>query len=320
MEKTIGIFIPGRLQSERLPKKLALPLSGDKTLFSVASKKLGYLSRKYRCFALVNDDELIYTAERNGVEVVKRDVETCKVDGPLTYIFKEAIEFAEKNKLTHLMFLNPCLYNLSVETIEEAIEMFLNSNMDCATSVKEYKNWVWETSTRDMRTSIDYERLSTKEINGFVEAAHCFHIFNVQKFKETGSMLTDDLCLATVPKEQTLDVDDAIDLEVAKIMYAKNRLKYVVDIDGTVLQTNGLDYTSYKPIESSIDKLQKIDANGHHIQYFTARGTETGKDWRELTLRQLRESKAPQHMNLMMGKPAGDVYIDDKALNVRNWE
>lgn len=92
-------------------------------------------------------------------------------------------------------------------------------------------------------------------------------------------------------------------------------MKYVVDIDGTICITKNGDYKNSKPIKSRIDKLNKLYwQKDNTITYFTARGTETKKNLRELTEKQFKKWGV-MYDHLIFGKPYGDVYIDDKALS-----
>lgn len=98
-------------------------------------------------------------------------------------------------------------------------------------------------------------------------------------------------------------------------------MKVYVDVDRVVAEPPGdagegpYDYTKVSPIEENINNVNELYNSGHHITYYTARGTETGEDWRETTLQQLRSWGCKFH-SLRMGKPAFDVLIDDKAYNV----
>ena len=51
---------------------------------------------------------------------------------------------------------------------------------------------------------------------------------------------------------------------------------------------------------------------------FTARGTRSGKDVKALPESQLR-NWGVQYSELIMGKPVFDLYIDDIAINVKDW-
>jgi len=216
--KQIGIFIPGRLKSERLPNKLILPLR-ESNLWDMACKKLNQLPNQFNKYVLCYDDELIQIAGKySNLKVIVRDKSTTEVDGPLTYIFKELKELPDD----YLMFLNPCLSFLKEDTILKSLLQFQNSSKEYATSVKEYKNWLWNSDIENL-TPIDYESLSTKTIPVHYEAAHCFHIFNRKMFFKNGKMLDKDLELIQVSKLELIDVDDQSDYQYAQ--YTHNNQK-----------------------------------------------------------------------------------------------
>lgn len=200
--KRTGIFIPGRLSSERLPNKLILPLSNT-CLWDIACRKLSEIDDSINKYALCYDPILIDIASNyKNLNIIVRDAETTKIDGPLTYIFKDLKHTDD----THLMFLNPCLSQLKIETIETSLNRFNNSEFEYATSVKKYKNWLWNKNKKNL-TPIDYKALSTKTIPTHYEAAHCFHIFNKKDFFKTGKMLVENLDLIEVSDDELLDVD-----------------------------------------------------------------------------------------------------------------
>lgn len=89
-----------------------------------------------------------------------------------------------------------------------------------------------------------------------------------------------------------------------------------VDIDGTICTTkNG--YENSIPIQKNIDKINALYDEGHHITYWTARGSHSGEDWTNLTKEQLRKWGCLHH-ELELGKPPYDIIIDDKALNFKD--
>ena len=88
-----------------------------------------------------------------------------------------------------------------------------------------------------------------------------------------------------------------------------------VDIDETICQTpSSRDYSQAIPIPENIDRINKLYDSGHQIVYWTARGTISKIDWRQLTEKQFDEWGVKYH-SLQFGKPAFDLLIDDKALN-----
>lgn len=94
---------------------------------------------------------------------------------------------------------------------------------------------------------------------------------------------------------------------------------YCFDLDDTLCNTNGLDYSISTPIPERIYKVNQLFQAGHYIKIFTARGSETGIDWRPTTERQL-EDWGVFHHELILGKPAADFYIDDKGHNVLTFD
>lgn len=88
-----------------------------------------------------------------------------------------------------------------------------------------------------------------------------------------------------------------------------------VDIDETICtKSPDLKYNNAKPLPERIDKINKLYDDGNTIVYWTARGTVTGIDWREVTEKQFKEWGVKFH-DLKFGKPAYDLFIDDKNIN-----
>ena len=93
-----------------------------------------------------------------------------------------------------------------------------------------------------------------------------------------------------------------------------------VDIDETICYYEGeRDYEKALPIKENITKINSLYDAGHKITYWTARGTVTGKYWMLLIVKQF-EKWGVKYNRIKIGKPAYDLFIDDKALNgVSDW-
>lgn len=96
-------------------------------------------------------------------------------------------------------------------------------------------------------------------------------------------------------------------------------MTYCIDIDGTLCTNTEGRYQDAKPHARRIAKVNRLYALGHRIILFTARGSTTGIDWTRVTRRQLSAWKVKYH-ELRFGKPTADFYIDDKAVNARDWK
>lgn len=91
-------------------------------------------------------------------------------------------------------------------------------------------------------------------------------------------------------------------------------LIYYIDIDNTICKTQNSDYPNSLPILSRIQKINELYQQGHRIIYWTARGSNSGKDWTQLTHKQLDNWGCLRH-GVVFNKPAYDYYIDDKSIN-----
>lgn len=87
-----------------------------------------------------------------------------------------------------------------------------------------------------------------------------------------------------------------------------------VDIDNTILYTKGTDYAGAEPIVERIEAINNLYENGHTIIYWTARGTESGVDWRDITEEQFKKFGV-KYSSLKFNKPIYDLFIDDKNIN-----
>jgi uncharacterized HAD superfamily protein len=91
---------------------------------------------------------------------------------------------------------------------------------------------------------------------------------------------------------------------------------YYVDIDGTICdQEIGRPYNLSNPFTDRILHFNDLFDKGNEIHYYTARGSESGVDYTELTTQQLKEWNV-KYTSLSLGKPHYDIWIDDKAQNV----
>lgn len=100
-----------------------------------------------------------------------------------------------------------------------------------------------------------------------------------------------------------------------------NGKRLVIDLDGTLCKQVRSDmYQHARPIADVIKKVNSFYDAGWHVTVFTARGMATYGDRQtardvhgEMTERWLRDNGV-KHDELVFGKPAGDIYVDDRGL------
>ena len=93
--------------------------------------------------------------------------------------------------------------------------------------------------------------------------------------------------------------------------------KVYFDLDGTLCTQRNGDYENAEPLPDKIEFCNSL-YNDNEITIYTARGTMTGIDWREVTEKQLEEWGVKYHTLSVGEKPAWDVYIGDRCYNINN--
>jgi len=79
-----------------------------------------------------------------------------------------------------------------------------------------------------------------------------------------------------------------------------------------------MDYRDARHIPARIEKINDLYRQGNYITYWTARGTMTGINWFAVTQQQL-DRWGCLYNELRMGKPAYDLFIDDKNINSEDY-
>jgi len=105
-----------------------------------------------------------------------------------------------------------------------------------------------------------------------------------------------------------------------------DKMTYVFDIDGTICTDTHGEYNKSVPLSERISKINKLYEDGHIILIQTARGMgRTNNSQKEaidalfdFTEEQLERWGVKYH-RLFLGKPAGDFYIDDKAIRDKDF-
>jgi hypothetical protein len=103
-------------------------------------------------------------------------------------------------------------------------------------------------------------------------------------------------------------------------------ITYVFDIDGTICENTFGEYHLAKPFLDRIKVINDLFDAGNRILFLTARGMGSSGNnesiarakWQALTESQLDLWGVKYHY-LYLGKPSGDIYIDDKGKNDRDF-
>ena len=103
-------------------------------------------------------------------------------------------------------------------------------------------------------------------------------------------------------------------------------MTYVFDIDGTICTNTNGKYEEATPFKDRIEKINKLYEEGNKIIFLTARGMgRSGNSaayaysaFYDFTRNQLLDWGV-KFSGLYLGKPSGDIYIDDKGMKDENF-
>lgn len=87
--------------------------------------------------------------------------------------------------------------------------------------------------------------------------------------------------------------------------------KVICDIDGILCESRRVPYLLKKPNKRNIKIINLLFYAGYKIILFTSRK----RQYRKYTLKWLNMHKVRYH-KLIMGKPKGDYYCDDKSISL----
>ena len=103
-------------------------------------------------------------------------------------------------------------------------------------------------------------------------------------------------------------------------------ISFVFEIDDTICNTINRDYENAMPYCDVIAKINKLHEEGAKIKLYTSRGmVSCNGDLEKIiaknkdVLERWLKKNNVQYDELIFGKPLGDMYIDDKAMNVREF-
>ena len=93
-------------------------------------------------------------------------------------------------------------------------------------------------------------------------------------------------------------------------------MKLIIDLDGTICsEEKQFSRALAKIKDGAKESLEKLRDKGYKIIIYSAR---TWAEY-EMTENWLKENKVP-YDQIILGKPQGDYWIDDRAIRFRSWD
>ncbi len=333
-------FIPCRSGSKRIIDKNIL-IFESKTLIQNMFDKANESNYIDKIVVSTDSKEYLDSIEKNNkyIDIGIRSKKNSQDNSSDLEVLKEVLETLNKKNIIFedIIHLRPTYPALLAENIDDCYRCF-KSNLK-ATSLKSVEKLDLFYEKCFIEDQYDPSKLiglngDPKNKLSSMPSQNCkflyaqtaaIDIYKTQIIKS--GELWGSHCMKYELGSESADIDEYYDIPQAysaldqestiKKNFSFQKIEICFDIDGVLFsRTKDKNYSKAKPNKGIIELLQKIHDKGIRIVLHTARGSRTGKNWIEITKKQLEKNDIP-YDELKFEKPGSDFYIDDKNITVK---
>jgi len=216
------IVVQARMGSQRVPGKMLRPFSGT-TLTDILLGKLtkSTLIPKANIYFSVYEDELKEVGNKYGINIFNRSKDSAFAETDMKLIF----EWHNKSPFKYVILISACNPLLKVETIDNFIQSFIESEKKGAFAVFKKKTYYWDKNKNNITDWKNLPVMNTKFVDPVYEAAHCLYASRMDIIGEGMWMSTkgpDDIELFVMEELEAFDIDEPWQFKVAEQLY-KNK-------------------------------------------------------------------------------------------------
>ncbi|MBT3464040.1 acylneuraminate cytidylyltransferase family protein [archaeon] len=226
--KKIISIIPARGGSKRIPRKNVIDLCG-KPLIAYSIEQS--LQSKYidETYVSTEDAEIKEVSLKFGAKIIDRPIKLAQDESKSIDVMKHALEYLENNNNAPgiVILLQPTSPLRLVEDVDKAIETFMEKDADTLESLSEcleHPSYMFKKGIKYMipldKKGLEKTRIELPQYyveNGSIFILKYLFIKNEKTFysnKHTGFIL---------PRERSIDIDNEIDLKIAKLILEKRK-------------------------------------------------------------------------------------------------
>ena len=169
----VCVVIQARLGSTRVPGKMLRPFAGT-TLVDILFEKLNSskIIPSENIYFSAYEDELKEVGRKHNINIFDRSEQSAFSEGePLSEIY----EWHDKLPYKYVVLISACNPLLTIETIDDFFNFYLQSDRDGAFGVFEKKTYYWNRYGEAITDWKGETRLNTKYVEPVYEAAHCLY-------------------------------------------------------------------------------------------------------------------------------------------------
>ncbi|MCP4264267.1 MAG: hypothetical protein GY777_01595 [Candidatus Brocadiaceae bacterium] len=213
--KDISIFLNVRTSSTRCHNKMLRPFAGS-TLIDTCLKKLYRLAHIDIYYGAHEEELLDKAGHYSFLKPYKRSYESAYSHNDASIIFEILNHITTK----WVLWINPCVPFLKMDTVLLAIDTFLSLETNSLTSVKKMQGWFYNTDGEPL-TNIK-NNIATQDSDYLLEVAHAFHIYEREfmiRQNEPWTNKKGDPYLFIMPFEESYDIDTEEQFHIYESMY-----------------------------------------------------------------------------------------------------
>ena len=225
-KKRILAIIPARGGSKRLPRKNVLPLAGKPLIgWSIdAAKDSKYIDQ---IFVSTDDQEIVDVVSLFDIDVPELRPKNLASDTATTEsVLKYTLE-KFGNDADIVVILQPTSPLRTAQHIDEALELFMQRRAFSIISVTPCEHPPqWANVLPGNDSMKDFIRLGngkrSQDLSDFFRLNGAIYIYDIRRMLDTGSMAyQDDTYAYKMPNEFSIDIDNAIDFDMAEFFCEK---------------------------------------------------------------------------------------------------
>jgi len=200
------ILIPARGGSKRILKKNIVDLNGKPLILYSLEQALKLTEEVY-----VSTDchDIADICDKAGAKILWRPKE---ISGDWSTTEQAVSHFLEYEKTDIIVVLQATCPTVKSEDIQIGLDLMAD-HFDSAISVSEEKGFYWRRDGKPINFVIG-NRLRTQEMEGWYKENGSFYITKTELFEEKNILYSGKV--GFVPIEDSIDIDDYVDLEKAK--------------------------------------------------------------------------------------------------------
>jgi len=219
-------IIPARGGSKGIPRKNTILLC-NKPLISYTINSSLKSKNIDRTFVSTEDEEIAEISRNYGAEIIKRPIELAQDDSHRRDAIKHLLETLIKNVNYNpeiIVLLQPTSPLRTSNDIDNAIELFLNNDCDSVVSVCDSSGepyWSLKIKNNFIEPLFGwndflYKRRQDLPTSYILNGA--IFITTPENFYKYNSLINDRTLPYIMPRERSIDIDEKIDLKIAKIL------------------------------------------------------------------------------------------------------